>query len=63
MTIISLFSFFKKVFIAMNIWTIEKNLMKHHYLKNFYSQLNVENIADSDYAHAKNGCKDFKTKK
>ena len=40
----------KKVFILMNIWIIGKNLMKHHYLKkkDFYSHLNMEDIADAN---------------
>ena len=34
---------------------IGKNSMKCHYLKraDFYSHLNVENITDADFAHAK----------
>ena len=32
-TIIILFYCFKTVFILMNIWMIEKNSMKHHYLE------------------------------
>ena len=32
-TIIILFYSFKTVFILMNVWMIEKNSMKHHYLK------------------------------
>ena len=31
--IISLFYYYEKVFILMNIWIIEKNSLKHHYLK------------------------------
>ena len=43
----------------MNIWMIGKNFMKHHYLKNnfFYSRLNMEDITDANYAHAKRVCK------
>ena len=33
MITISLFYCGKKKFIVMNIWVIEKNLMKHHYLE------------------------------
>ena len=34
---------------------IGKNSMKRHYLKKeyFYSNLNIEDITDADYAHAK----------
>ena len=28
----------------------------------FYSQLNMEDITDASYAHAKRGCKDFEIK-
>ena len=31
-----------------------------HEKENFYSHLNMEDIADADYAHAKRFCKDFK---
>ena len=48
------FYFCQKVFILMNIWTIGKISMKHRYLKkDFYSHLNMEDITDADYAHAK----------
>ena len=30
--------------------------------EDFYSYLNMENITDADYAHAKRVCKDFKIK-
>ena len=36
--------------------------MKHHYLKIRISHLNMEDITDADYAHAKGFCKDFKIK-
>ena len=45
--------------------------MKHHYLKkkiffikkkNFYRHLNIGDITDRDYAHAKRVCKDFQIK-
>ena len=44
---------------------IEKHLMKHHSLheiEDFYSHLNMKDITDAGYAHAKRVCKDFKTK-
>ena len=54
------FYFCQKVFILMNIWTIGKISMKHRYLKkDFYSHLNMEDITDADYAHAKRVRKDF----
>ena len=31
--------------------------------EDFYSHLNMENITDADYAHAKRVCKGFQTKK
>ena len=38
--------------------------MKHHYLKkeNFCSHLNMEDITDADFAHAKRLYKDFEIK-
>ena len=40
---------------------IGKSLIKQHYLKKkeFYSNLNMEDITDADYMHAKRVCKDF----
>ena len=62
-TIINLFYFCKKVFILLVIWVIGKHLMKHNYLeKKFYSPLNMEDITDADYAHAKRVSKDVKIK-
>ena len=51
----SLFYYCKKVFILINKWIIGKKLMKHHYLKkkDFSSHLNMEDINDPNYAHAK----------
>ena len=31
--------------------------------ENFYSHLNLEDITDADYSHAKRFCKDFELKK
>ena len=57
---LSLFHCPKKLFILMNIWTIGKNLMKHHYFnKKFYTHVNMEDITDADYTHAKKVYKDF----
>ena len=45
---------------------IEEHSMKHHSLseiEDFYSHLNMEDITDADYAHAKRVCKDFEIKK
>ena len=38
----------------MNTWIAGKDFMKHHYQikKSFYSELNLEDITDKDYAHA-----------
>ena len=43
---------------------IGKYSMKHNYLKkeDFYSHLNIEDISDADYAHAKGVCKGFEIK-
>ena len=44
---------------------IEKHLMKHHSLhemEDFYRHLNMKDITDAGYAHAKRVCKDFKIK-
>ena len=39
----------------MNIWMIGKNLIKLHYQKkgDFCSHLNMQEITDVDYTHAK----------
>ena len=41
---------------------IQLNIWKKWYLKNFYSHLNTEDIADADYAHAKRVRKDSEIK-
>ena len=48
----------------MNIWITGKRLMKQHYLKKkeLYSNLNLKDITDADYMHAKRVCKDFEIK-
>ena len=60
MITVILFHYCEKVFILMNMWMIGKNPMKHHYVKKkLFTVLNVEDITDPDYAHAKSICKDL----
>ena len=58
--IINLCYCYEKVFILMNIWIIGKNLMPKK--EDFYSDLNMEDATDPDYAHLKRVCKDFEIK-
>ena len=48
----------------MNTWIAGKDFMKHHYQikKSFYSELNLEDITDNDYAHAQKVFKELKLK-
>ena len=46
------------MFILMSTWMNEKKLMKQYYLKKNYRNLNVEDITDTDYTHAKRVSKD-----
>ena len=48
----------------MNIWMIRKNSVKYFCLKKkiFYIHLNIGDITDEDYAHAKRVCKDLEIK-
>ena len=48
----------------MNTWIAGKDFMKHHYQikKSFYSELNLEDITDNDYAHAQKVFRDLKLK-
>ena len=49
----------------MNTWMIRKNSMRHYDLKKstvFYSHLNMVDITDADYGHAKRVCKEFEIK-
>ena len=46
----------------MNILMIGKNSIKHQYLKNFYRHLNMEDITDANYMHAKKAFKYFEIK-
>ena len=54
MILISLFYFSEKMFAIMNIWIIGKNFLKCH--------LNMKDITDAFYAHAKIVCLYFKIK-
>ena len=49
----------------MYIWINGESLMKRHCLKKkkLYNKVNMKNIIDPDYMHAKRACKDFETKK
>ena len=64
MITISLFYYYEKMFFITNIWIIGKNSMKQRYLKkkDFYGFLNMKDITNADYAHAKRVCKDFQIK-
>ena len=46
----------------MNTWMTGENWIKHHYKKRniFCNHLDVDDITDADYSHAKRVCKDFK---
>ena len=60
METISLFYCCEKVFILINIWVIGKNRIQKK--KTFYSHLNMENITETNFLHAKRICKDFEIK-
>ena len=64
MITISLFYYYEKMFFITNIWIIGKNSMKQRYLKkkDFYGFLNMKDITNADYVHAKRVCKDFQIK-
>ena len=54
MITISLFYYYEKVFILVNIWMIEKKINETSLPeKDFYSHLNMEDITNADYVHAK----------
>ena len=48
----------------MNTWVIGRNSVRHHYqnkaTQSFCSHLNMEDITDVDYTHAKKVCKGLK---
>ena len=56
----NLLCYCKNVFIYMNTDMISKKLMRHHYLKKKHicRHLNVEDITDIDYEHAKKSLAD-----
>ena len=58
MITISLFYYYEKVFILTNIWMIGKPEKA-----DFYSHLNMEDITDANYTHAKRFRKEFEIKK
>ena len=62
MKLICLFYYCEKVFTHMTTWMIGKNSMKPPEKEGFYSHLNMEEINDAYYTHAKNVCKDFDVK-
>ena len=49
----------EKMFILMSIWMNETSLPQK---EEFYSNLNMEDITDVHYMHAKRACKDFEIK-
>ena len=49
----------EKVFILMSIWMNETSFPQK---EEFYSNLNMEDITDVYYMHAKRACKDFEIK-
>ena len=64
MITIGLFYCCEKAFTLMNIWLIGKNSIKLHYLKKkLNSHLNMGDINDAGYLHAKTVYKDFEIKK
>ena len=56
MIAISIFYYYQKLFILVNI---ETSLPEK---EDFYSHLNMEDITGADYAYAKRVCKDFEIK-
>ena len=58
---ISLFYCCGKAFTHMNTWMMGKNETLPE-KEDFYSHLNIADITDADYTHAKKTCKDFQRK-
>ena len=61
---INLFYCCEKVFSPINTWVIEKKFNEASLpeKEDFYSHLNMKEITDGDYAHAKRIYKDFQIK-
>ena len=62
MITIGLFYYCEKVFILTNLWIFAKNLKTSLPEKDSYSHINMKDITDADYAHAKRVCKNFEIK-
>ena len=64
MILTNLFCYKERLSIRMNTWIAGKDLIKNLLpeREDFYSRLNIKDITDADYAHAKSVCKDFKIK-
>ena len=62
---INLFCCLEQVFILMNLWIIQKNFNETSLPKKeqFYINLNIEDMVDSDCNHTKKICKDFEINK
>ena len=62
MITIGLLYYCEKVFILTNLWIFAKNLKTSLSEKDSYSHINMKDITDADYAHAKRVCKNFEIK-
>ena len=62
MITIGLLYYCEKVFILTNLWIFAKNLKTSLPEKDSYSHINMKDITDADYAHAKRVCKNFEIK-
>ena len=62
MITIGLLYYCEKVFILTNLWIFAKNLKTSFPEKDSYSHINMKDITDADYAHAKRVCKNFEIK-
>ena len=62
MITIGLLYYCEKVFILTNLWIFAKNSKTSLPEKDSYSHINMKDITDADYAHAKRVCKNFEIK-
>ena len=62
MITIGLLYYCEKVFILTNLWIFAKNLKTSLPEKDSCSHINMKDITDADYAHAKRVCKNFEIK-